>query len=273
MYIATEDGEYTVDLTTGHQGEYIKPNDTEEDTGIAPLALSSYTISGVSIPVRRPNVGSNKRIEANKSERTYTSSVFDNGTYFSHNGNSERDPIAPGESLIYPPDSTGCAAFARYVYTEIWGSESDHQHVYSTVKMYNETSIKAYYMSIPAGSSIRLRSAGGTGHSIILLSANSEGIDVYDANWDNAWGVQIKTLSYGTMPDKFYEIAAQRSPGFASGTASGHRACKEVSCPEYNTFSPHYVIGTPGYGTCAACGYTGYISIGTSGLPDEPVVE
>lgn len=272
MLIETEDSDYTVNLATGQRDTYIEPDSETEEPELVPFALSNYTIAGVSIPVRRPKVGTNKMINTNRANREYESSRFRNGTYFTHNGLSEDDRNNPGESLIYPPDSTGCAAFARYVYTEIWGNENGHQHTYSPVKIYNETNIKAYYMSVPAGSNIRLRSKGGTGHSIILLSANSSSIDVYDANWDNKWGIQIKTLSYSTsptcekMPSKFYEIAAQRLPGYDSGDVEGHRACKEPSCSAYNTISPHVKEGAAGYGTCMVCGYTGQISMGTTSV-------
>lgn len=270
-----ETKEYIINLTTGEKTMVVE-DEVDSENGIAPYASSSYTINGVSIPVRVPKVSGAAITPITKAGRSYV-----NDKYFEH-GSVFKNPDG-GMDFTYNNGATGCSAFAQYVYSEIWGTRDyGHQTDYSPVKSLNETSAKAYYMSLPAGTRVRLVTTGKDGHSFILLAAKTTGIDIYDANWDWNNGIRITTYSYSQVAAnaKFSKIVNDFRPHtftgnqYKSAGSAGHNTiCSYSGCSTYSTSpAPHYTNGPAGYGTCAACGYYGYISIGTTSLPTEPLV-
>lgn len=279
----TETEECIINLITGAK-TIDSEDDVDSENDIVPYASSSYTINGVSIPVRIPQVSGAAIQPLTKAGRSYRyGEFFTDGSVF-------KNP--DGGSLFTYNSASGCSAFAQYVYSEIWGTRDygHHTDYANGGKQLNETSAKTYYRSLPAGTRVRLWAVQTKlnendepewGHSIILLAANNTEIDVYHANWGSPTNVvHISSYKYGSLDKKFLLIVNDDRPHtFNSGSAvsagpNGHYInCSYSGCSQHSsTTVPHYIIGTPGYGTCAACGYYGFISTGTTSLPTEPPV-
>lgn len=267
LHILSVDEELLMDMDTGDCTEYAEEEmETAANDLAHPLttaAATSYTINGVAVPVRIPNYNANGVIPPQKSSRTYKSGTFSDGdTYFTISGKAGTDSLECNSAWE-------CAGFAQYVYSEIWGSCTyGHSHTYASSHNLNETSAKTFYQSLGAGANVRLYSTTRTGHSIIVLSASSTGIDVYEANRPGSCIVRLSTIEYNNLPSKFKVIVNFRTPNVSAGS-SGHRACPVSSCSSYNVITPHYKNGNPGYGTCSECGYVGNIPIGTTGIIPE----
>lgn len=99
---------------------------------------------------------------------------------------------------------------------------------------------------------------------------------VYDANAASDNKVRIRSYSYGEYGRDYRSIKEYGEPHYykiEKNNSQTHKvSCTKSGC-SFVEYQQHFIEGYPGYGTCAACGYSGYISIGTTSLPDEPVME
>lgn len=166
---------------------------------------------------------------------------------------------------------TQCHGFGLYVYDAIWGSTNYGQQI-SRGSIPNSTIVKQYLQTLPNGSLIRFTNSV---HTVILLNKSSTGITVYHANWPDNNLVTITTFTYENIASRWGNINYVKIPcsshSLGSWTSEGAslHSKKCSSCGYKQTFGNHYAE-TAGYGTCLACGYVGYITIGTNKTIDVP---
>lgn len=222
---------------------------------------------------------------------------YGQNTYYTQNGMActDHNPPPPnkpvGTNCIsneygkpYGGSGSQCVAFAWEVYVNLFGSDTYGFHVGDNTAWtsWNASSARVFFENtVTPGAHIRVRTKGGGKHSFVFVEADSTGITLYDANAVNTCAVRMSKYTYSELvtsyPGRYwYQEAHKFNANTAvNAGASGHYVnCSYPGCVEHSPkLSQHYIIGTPGYGTCVACGYTGYISIGTTSLPDTPVTE
>lgn len=163
-----------------------------------------------------------------------------------------------------------CMGFAYYAsdrYAHILGTEAQRPSVaandrIASVTLYSDAQMREYFGNLTTGAYIRfsMTSTSGEGnHSVVLVSSSSTGITVYDCNWDDQCGVQIRFMSYSAIRTKYpyicYGFSHTYNGSVASVSSLGHRVhCSGNSCGAY-IIEPH---SFPAFSSsvCDVCGYT-----------------
>ena len=106
-------------------------------------------------------------------------------------------------SIVLSDGSKQCAGFAKYVYKILWGSYYAGHAVPTEITL---SGVKSDFDSIGLGARINCRGDGPENHSMILLDKDDYGVTIYDANWDNKCGVDIRTYSYSDFANTMWRI-------------------------------------------------------------------
>ena len=137
------------------------------------------------------------------------------GTYWTTTGNPTDAYGTDSKSY----NGIQCAGFARYVYAQIWGSDSNG-HQFNSNKDYLETTTgQGDLDDFPLGTrivcTVRKSFTPGTEnfdkvrtytHQMILVAKTSTSVTFYHANWDNKCGIAIDTWTNSEFYNRFKEI-------------------------------------------------------------------
>ena len=98
---------------------------------------------------------------------------------------------------------TNLILIAKYVYKILWGSYTAGRAVPTEITL---RGVKSDFDSIGIGARINCRGDGPENHSMILLDKDDYGVTIYDANWDNKCGVDVRTYSYSDFATTMWRI-------------------------------------------------------------------
>ena len=195
-----------------------------------------------------------------------------------------------------------CMAFAKMIYAKYYNmTESQFEHIYDMTYCSNMGSndvVKKYagfssvsaaqnaFSGLTKGTYVRLKTKGaldadeGNGHSVIILSVNSNGVEVYDCNYMDSNNYTLSnrvhkhTISYSTIVERYDQIFIAIQHSWSSSNVFQYNSsyhiltCATPGCAGRKV-QQHYAV-TPGpNATCAACGYVGNIQIGLNAIEDE----
>lgn len=101
---------------------------------------------------------------------------------------------------------TQCAGFARYIYYLANGvkcttAESSNKTTLNT--SVNSTTAKNYLQGVPTGTYVRLRTSGGTQHSVAVINTTANDITIYQANYGGLCKVSYVTYTWSDFVSRF----------------------------------------------------------------------
>lgn len=189
----------------------------------------------------------------------------------------------PSGNSVYTGSDNGayqCAGFGWFIYKYLWGSYSYGRRTGEAAFGESETLLKDIMTSTPKGSYIRFNHGDSNEHSVILLGANSQGIQVYHANWTGG-KVYISFLTYSDLINEYnydtvsyMQIPVSSCPHVVTSYLNYNDTYHANICDLCSTtinYSKHYANNT-GYGICLACGYQGYITVGINKTDDAVIM-
>ena len=137
------------------------------------------------------------------------------GTYWTTTGNPTDAYGTDSKSY----NGIQCAGFARYVYAQIWGSDSNGHQFKSNKDYLEETTGQGDLDDFPLGTrivcTVRKSFTPGTDefdevrtytHQMILVAKTPASVTFYHANWDNKCGIAIDTWTNSQFYNRFKEI-------------------------------------------------------------------
>lgn len=93
-----------------------------------------------------------------------------------------------------------CFGFANFVFSEYTGEECVDSNSGGTVYFDNVSELKSFFLGLSKGAHVRYVSTSGIQHSIIVISAGSSSVKIYDANFvKNNCEVDVRYDSYDTL--------------------------------------------------------------------------
>ena len=203
---------------------------------------------------------------------TYPISSYPNGTYYTTSGGNCTSSHKYCKSYA---GGKQCFAFAKYAYDQYshrseWTNISGDKYI-SGRKIDTLENFKKWMQNdIKYGSYVRLTIKGDdtTGHSFIFISASSDGVKMYDANYTGYCKVDTHTVPYKTLFDKYEggKILEAYAHNFTKklnyNNVSYHKiACSSSGCTGYEALESHtlkytQLNSTSHTVTCTVCGYS-----------------
>ena len=99
--------------------------------------------------------------------------------------------------------SIQCAAFAKYIYYVVNGKHTSNSTTINKNMSLTAATAKSTLQSLPVGTYLRVRTSGGSQHSIAIAGTSSTGITIYHANYGSPCKVRYQTLDWATFASSY----------------------------------------------------------------------
>ncbi len=141
---------------------------------------------------------------------------YPDGSYWTTDGK----PYEYGKNSSKEFEGSQCAGFARYVYAQIWGSDTKGTQL-DTEKatLFPVNGNDSDLSALPIGSRLvctvrqsfdpnndKFNKTRTNSHQMIILKKTSSAVTVYHANWDEHCKIEISEWSYTEFYNRFKEI-------------------------------------------------------------------
>jgi len=152
-----------------------------------------------------------------------------------------------------------CAAFARRVYKDFFGSVSAGTNLPLT-SINSPEDAQSFFQGLLPGARIYCDKSTGS-HQFMVISTSPSGIILYHANYTGACKVAVSYFTYAELDSKYINadgyngVHTVHSGIWQYYSSTQHRrVCSICGAIQYGT---HYINGPAGLGNCAVCGAYG----------------
>lgn len=243
---------YTSESLTNPDYNLFYSSDNTTSTSYMPYITITYTISTTNgLPLDSYPVGS--YFTDNKEPCSHSDGDYSACSYTNESACNCK---------IYDA-SIQCMAFAKFVYANYANmTESNFHTVYNNgteKKNFNRSfsgsssTAKNILQSLTPGSYVRFTRSSGYGHSVVIISTDTNGITVYECNNNRICDVGTRTIPYSTVANSFSGVEFTMSHNFTNystyNSVYHKRLCSYSGCNGY-ILEKHSTSGT------CPCGYS-----------------
>lgn len=98
-----------------------------------------------------------------------------------------------------------CFGFANEVFSIYNGEECSAANENGELKNITAASLKSYLEDLPVGTHVRYKGSSAP-HSFIIIGHTTNGLEVYEANWQPNCKISTRTVTYSTLATQIVSI-------------------------------------------------------------------